>query len=105
MAGLLEITLDISKLPKEKFFKGKKGVYYTFTAAVNDDTSKIGKNVSVWDEQTEDQRANKEPKNYIGSGRVFWTDGTMTRVEKVAKAKEEAPAEVTYDEEDDGLPF
>ena len=38
MAGLIAMSLDVSKLPKEKFIKGKKGVYYNFTVAINDET-------------------------------------------------------------------
>ena len=40
MAILINLNLNVEKLPKEKFVKGKKGVYYNFTISVNEDRSK-----------------------------------------------------------------
>ncbi len=49
MAGLLNISINVADLPKEKFVQGKKGTYYNFTVSVNDDTNQFGQNVSVYD--------------------------------------------------------
>jgi len=102
MAGLISVSINVADLPKEKFVQGKKGTYYNFTISVNDDTNQFGQNVSLFDSQTKEEREAKKSKNYIGNGKVVWTDGQMT----VAERQEEAPAAPTAPAADSGdLPF
>jgi hypothetical protein len=96
MATMAEITLDMSKLPKEKFFKGKKGIYYTFNITLQDDT-RYGNNISVFDKQSKEERDAKKPKEFLGSGKVFWTDGNVSVAEREDKPKQADPM--------DSLPF
>jgi len=79
MSSLLNLSINVENLPKEKFVKGKKGVYYNFTVSVNDDTNQFGQNVSAFDSQTKEEREAKKPKQYIGNGKVVWTDGSCVR--------------------------
>jgi hypothetical protein len=103
MASLLSVSIDVSSLPKEKFTKAKNGkVYYNFTMAINDE-SKYGNNVSVFDAQTQEEREAKKPKDYLGNGKVFWTDGNVVRAEKDENAPQVKSAPVAVD--DSGLPF
>ena len=80
MAAIISASIDVSKLPKEKFVKGKKGVWYNFTISVNDD-SKYGNNVSLTDSQTKEEREAGKPKEYLGNGKVIWTNGSITKAE------------------------
>ena len=100
MAGLINISVNIADLPKEKFIQGKKGTYYNFTVSVNDDTNQFGQNVSVYDSQTKEEREAKKSKTYIGNGRVVWSDGSM-----VVAQREEAPAQKEVVETSGDLPF
>tara|TARA_R110000823_G_scaffold3485_4_gene13261 strand:- start:121 stop:417 length:297 start_codon:yes stop_codon:yes gene_type:complete len=98
MGSLINLSLRVDKLPKEKFVQGKDGaVYYNFTISVNDDSNQFGQNVGATDSQTKEEREAKKPKSYIGNGNVVWTDGTI----KTAEKKQEARIEV----ESDNLPF
>jgi hypothetical protein len=36
----------------------------------------------MYKEQTKEERDAKAPKQYIGNGKVFWTDGKITKAEK-----------------------
>lgn len=87
MAGLISMSLDVSKLPKEKFIKGKKGVYYNFTLSINDET-KYGNNVTMFDAQTQEERKAGKPKSYLGNGKVFWNNGSIVNAEKETQATE-----------------
>tara|TARA_R110002012_G_scaffold6734_3_gene32160 strand:- start:6546 stop:6833 length:288 start_codon:yes stop_codon:yes gene_type:complete len=87
MAGLITMSLDVTKLPKEKFIKGKKGVYYNFTIAINDET-KYGNNVSMYDAQTQEERQAKAQRNYLGNGKVVWNNGTIVNAEKETQVAE-----------------
>ena len=96
MSALINLSINLDSLPKEKFVKGKKGTYYNFTVSVNDDTNTYGQNASVFDSQSKEQREAKEPKKYIGNGVVIWTDGTCVK----AVRQEEAQAVAS-----DDMPF
>jgi|TARA_R110002110_G_scaffold168860_2_gene370554 hypothetical protein len=93
MAGIINASIDVSKLPKEKFFKGKKGVYYNFTITVNDESNQFGQNVTITDSQTKEEREAKKPKNYLGNGEVVWTNNILNKVEKNVAVVETAPSE------------
>ena len=98
MGALINLSLRVDKLPKEKFVQGKDGaVYYNFTIGVNDDSNQWGQNVSATDSQTKEERDAKKPKSYLGNGNVVWTDGNI----KVADKKVEATAK----EVESDLPF
>jgi hypothetical protein len=85
MSALMNVSLRVDKLPKEKFVAGKDGaVYYNFTISVNDEENQFGQNVSLTDSQTKEEREAKKPKNYIGNGTVVWTDGKINFVSKKA---------------------
>ena len=99
MSALINVSLRVDKLPKEKFVSGKDGaVYYNFTIGVNDDSNQYGQNVSLTDSQTKEEREAKKAKTYLGNGNVVWTDGNI----KVADKKVEATAKEV---ESDSLPF
>jgi hypothetical protein len=98
MGSLINLSLRVDKLPKEKFVQGKDGaVYYNFTISVNDDSNQFGQNVGATDSQTKEEREAKKPKSYIGNGNVVWTDGTIKTAEK---RQEPTKAEIASD-----LPF
>ena len=98
MSAIINVSLRVDKLPKEKFVSGKDGaVYYNFTIGVNDESNQWGQNVSATDSQTKEEREAKKPKSYLGNGNVVWTDGNI----KVADKKVEATAK----EVESDLPF
>jgi phosphoenolpyruvate-protein kinase (PTS system EI component) len=101
MSALLNISIRVDKLPKEKFVQGKNGaVYYNATVSVNDDTNQWGQNVAVTDSQTKEEREAKAPKTYIGNGKVVWTDGNIERAEQ-----QEQQASAPVQAESNDLPF
>ena len=96
MSVLMNASIRVDKLPKEKFIKGKDGaVYYNMTISVSDET-RYGNNVAITDSQTKEEREAKKPKNYLGNGKVVWTDGNIALAEK--EAVQETP-------DTDDLPF
>ena len=91
----MNASIRVDKLPKEKFVKGKgDAVYYNMTISVSDET-RYGNNVAITDSQTKEEREAKKPKNYLGNGKVVWTDGNIVLAEK-----EETSVQPT-----DDLPF
>ena len=89
----------MDKLPKEKFIAGKDGaVYVNLTMSVNDET-RYGNNTSITVSQTQEEREAKKSKEYIGNGKVVWTDGN------IVKAEREEAKEVVQEAEIVDLPF
>ena len=82
MGAIINASIRVDKLPKEKFIKGKDGaVYYNLTMSVKDET-KFGNNVWVTDSQTKEEREAKLKKYTLGNGKVVWTDNVIKLVEK-----------------------
>jgi hypothetical protein len=99
MSALINVSLRVDKLPKEKFVQGKDGaVFYNFTVSVNDESNQWGQNVSLTDSQTKEEREAKKPKSYLGNGTVVWTDGNI----KLADKKQEVSSKELVT---DDLPF
>ena len=100
MSALINLSIDVASLPKEKFVTAKNGkVYYNFTVAINNET-KFGNNVSAFDSQTKEERDAKKPKTYFGNGKVVWTDGNI-----IVAEKEEQNEKVAQEAETVDLPF
>lgn len=100
MSAIITYSLRVDKLPKEKFIAGKDGaVYVNLVMTVNDET-RYGNNASITISQTQEEREAKKPKEYIGNGKVVWTDNTIKLAEREDK---EAPA--VQETETSDLPF
>ena len=100
MSSLINVSINLQDLPKEKFVQGKKGVYYNFTISVNDETNQFGNNVVMYDSQTKEERDAKKDKVYIGDGKVVWTNGSS-----VTAKREEGEAQETVAATSNDLPF
>ena len=70
--------------------KTKDGVYKNYTISIVDETNEFGQNISMFEEQTKEQRLAGEKRKYIGNGKVFWTDGNITKAEKTFREKIES---------------
>lgn len=102
MSSIISMSINLENLPKEKFIKGKKGTYYNFTVSVNDETNDYGSNVSLYDSQTKEEREAKKNRDYIGNGKVVWTDGKCTTALRDDQPKQ-AQKEIVSSSDD--LPF
>jgi hypothetical protein len=99
MSSLLNLSIRVDKLPREKFVMGKDGaVYFNFTVAINDEANQFGQNVSAYDSQTKEERDAKKTKAYLGNGNVVWTDGNIKAVKKETATQQAVLV-------DDNLPF
>tara|TARA_R110001599_G_scaffold353277_1_gene591397 strand:+ start:80 stop:379 length:300 start_codon:yes stop_codon:yes gene_type:complete len=99
MSAIINYSLRVDKLPREKFIAGKDGaVYVNLTMSVNDDT-RFGNNTSVFISQTKEENQAKKARTYLGNGKVVWNNGVIVNAEKEVKDAE--VAEVAADD----LPF
>jgi hypothetical protein len=80
MAGLINVSLDLSKIDKTKV---KDGKYLNAIVAIGDDTNQYGQNASMYISQSKEEREAKEARTYIGNGKVVWNDGNIVNAERV----------------------
>jgi hypothetical protein len=98
MSAIINYSIRVDKLPKEKFIAGKDGaVYLNLTMSVNDET-RFGNNASIYISQTKEENEAKKQRNYVGNGKVVWNNGSIVNAEK--EVKEALQEEVVSD-----LPF
>jgi hypothetical protein len=95
MSALVNFSIDLTKISKDQIIVGSKGKYVNLTASINEDT-KFGNNVSFSLSQSKEQREAKEPKTYIGNGKVVWTDGKITLAEKQEVVAEEPGSDLPF---------
>ena len=69
--------------------KNQQGI--SLQIGINDETNQWGQNVSVSVSQTKEEREAKKDKYYVGNGKVFYTDGKITKAEKKDIPKVEEP--------------
>ena len=101
MASIINSSINLSEIPKEKIINGKKGKYLPITITLNDEQDKFGNNWPIIVQQTKEERESKVEKKYLGSVKVVWTNGTNVEPNKEMAA----PQQITNDNKEDDLPF
>lgn len=97
MGQLIALSLNLSKIDKSKLITGEKGTYANITVSVNDEEDKFGNNVSCWEGQTKEEREAKADRNFLGNGKIVWSD-------KGSQSSKPATKKATATVHDD-LPF
>ena len=102
MASIIKASIDLTKIPKDKIYAGKKGKYLPITITLNDELDQFGNQGPVVVEQTKEERDAKVAKTYLGNVKVVWTNGT--NVDTAPRDNNSAPAPAPAEAEQD-LPF
>jgi hypothetical protein len=105
MAVIINASINLNSIPKDKIIKGAKGQYLPITITVNDDADQYGNQGPIIVAQSKEERESKQAKVYLGNVKVAWTDGNISKADgggapAQAPAKKQAPVV-----EDDDLPF
>jgi hypothetical protein len=106
MSSLISLSLDLSKIDKSKIIEGKKGAkYLDFTIAINDETNQYGQNVSAYNNQSKEEREAKAGREYLGNGKVYWTNGIIERAEKSLGEFNKMSTSNSSQDDDSDVPF
>ena len=109
MAVIINTSINLNEIPKNKIIEGKKGKYLPITITVNDDVDNFGNQGPVIVTQSKEERESKTPKVYLGNVKVAWTDGNIVKAEDPGAASRQGakmsskPTKV--EEPEDDLPF
>tara|TARA_B100000497_G_C7273393_1_gene190861 strand:- start:32 stop:310 length:279 start_codon:yes stop_codon:yes gene_type:complete len=74
MAKILNVSVNVEKINKAKLIKGKKGTYLSLNIAINDEKDQFENDCSVWENQSKEEREAKTDKNYLGNGKIIWSN-------------------------------
>lgn len=102
MATLINASIDLKKIDKTKI---KDGQYLYVSISVNDET-KFNNNVGIFIAQPKEER--DVERQYIGNGRVVWTDNVITLaapIEESETSKSTSSSKVSKKQKEEQLPF
>jgi len=103
MASILNASINLNEIPKNKIIDGKKGKYLPITITINDDADNFGNQGPITVGQSKEERESKAPKVYLGNIKVVWTNGenvgAAPKTDGQSAPAKRAPAPV------DDLPF
>lgn len=98
MGRIIAAQIDLAKVDKNRIVAGKNGQkYYDIVIIVNDEENDYGKDVSIKQGQTKEERDNKAKGIYIGNGKTIWKNE--------ATKQDFEPDSYTPRSENDDLPF
>ena len=103
MASIIKASINLSEIPKDKIYVGKKGKYLPITITLNDEVDQFGNQGPVVVEQTKEEREAKQAKTYLGNVKVVWTNGdNVATAPRDNQPQKGAPAPAAAKED---LPF
>ena len=70
MASIIATSIDLTKIPKDKIYEGKKGKYLPITITINDEVDQFGNQGPVIVQQSKEEREAKSEKVYLGNAKV-----------------------------------
>lgn len=97
MAAIVSIMVNLDKIPTEEIRTSKAGNrYVNLDLMINDKTGRYGDNASISVRQTRDQRDAREPKIFVGNGKVVWTNGVVQIAERQQSRGPQPPRQQNY---------
>ena len=103
MASIIIASINLSEIPKDKIYVGKKGKYLPITITVNNDVDAYGNHGPVAVAQTKEEREAKEQRTFLGNAKVVWTDGEFPQPVRTDNQPQQAAPKTEVAQDD--LPF
>lgn len=100
--ALINLSLNLDTIDKNKVIHGKKGKYLNVTIATYDKTDDFGNNVSVYHSQTKEEREGMTARQYLGNGRVL-AGGEVVKADAQGSNQQTTKVKVADDVEWDFL--
>ena len=81
MSAIINASIDLSKIDSSRIFEKDGRKWLSLSISVNDETN-YSNNVGISIAQSKEEREAKQPKTYLGNGKVVWNSGTIVNAEK-----------------------
>jgi hypothetical protein len=69
--NVMKLVINLSKVDKQKLFKGQKGIYLNAALIIKDDADQFGNHALIVEEISKEQRMAGERGTIIGSGKYI----------------------------------
>lgn len=102
MAVIINGSINLSKIPKDKIIDGKNGKYLPISVTINDELDQFGNQGPIVVAQSKEERDNKEQRTFLGNINVAWTNG---KIEKLSKNESNTPVQNQAQPASSDLPF
>jgi hypothetical protein len=102
MASIINGSIDLTKIPKDKIIIGKKGKYLPISITINDEQDQFDQDGPIVVQQSKEERESKQAKTFLGNVNVVWSNGQ--NVEAKIKTNGAQP-QIKAGEPEDDLPF
>ena len=105
----ISISIDVTKILKDRLYQGKKGTYLDLTTFINtDETDQYENHGFISQSQTKDEReAGAEKTPILGNCKVFYTEDSQAKAKAhsqgIAEANKALNAKADF--ADDDIPF
>lgn len=103
------ISVDVTRLDKSRFYKGKKGTYAKLTCFVDTEAvSQYGDHGTITQELSKEDRDNGVKLPILGNAKIFWQDGQSksTNNQQYSKPEPQSKQSNEYDDgESSDIPF
>ena len=81
MSAIINASIDLSKVDNSKVFEKDGKKWLNLSISINDETT-YGNNVGIALAQTKEEREAKQPKTYLGNGKVVWNNNVIVNASK-----------------------
>ena len=107
MASIINASINLNEIPKDKIIDGKKGKYLPITITINNEIDAYGNQGPVVVGQTKEERESKAAKVYLGNVKVLWTDGNNVQPAPRQDQQQQQPQQQanSFVPQPDDLPF
>ena len=99
------VKIDVTKIDKDRLFKGAKGTYLDTTVFIDlDELDQYGNSGMVTQDVSKEEREQKVQGNILGNVKVFWSD-SGNAPQKKEESKPVAGGPGAENDFDDDIPF
>ncbi len=90
MAKLIGLNINVTKLNKDRFYKGENGTYASMDVWIDQEADEDWKIVSVSESLSKEERDQGTAKNFVGKGKLLygWRDQPSEATERPQAATE-----------------
>lgn len=81
MSAIINASIDLSKVDNSKVFEKDGKKWLSLSISINDETN-YGNNVGISLAQSKEEREAKQPKTYLGNGKVVWNNNVIVNASK-----------------------
>lgn len=99
----LSVKIDVSKISKERLYKGKKGTYLSAIILLKDEVDQYGNNGVIIEDVNKEEREAGVKGNILGNVKIV--GGTAKNKGQIYVGRPAGPDPVGYEDDSTDLPF